>query len=138
MTRASACTKTPARLLNSLFATASSRFFWPVATGSTCSTSPNICLTSWAPVTVPPCFPYSSPPLPGPVISFACLGSQPEVVIFETWSKVFTSWTNRPMFSRQTSFAAGGSPSLGFLKRSFLSSTYTRKPAMAARSMRKS
>ena len=65
-------------------------------------------------------------------------GSQPVVVIFDTWSKVFTSWMKRPMFSRQVSLAAGLSPSLGFLKSSFLSSTYMRKPASAARCMRKS
>ena len=74
-------------------------------------------------MTVPPCLPYSSPVFPGPVISRAFFGSQPDVVIFETWSKVFTSWIRRPMFSRHTSFAAGGSPSLGFLNSSFRSST---------------
>ena len=138
LTRASAWTNWPARLLYSDLATASSRFFWPEATGTTDSMSPNISLTSFSPVTVPPWVPYSSPFLAGPVMFSILAGSQPEVVTFDTWSKVFTSWMKRPMFSFQVSLAAGLSPSLGFLKSNFLSSTYTRKPARAARCMRKS
>ena len=128
----------PARLLNSALATASSRFFWPLATGSTASISPNISFTSCAPVTVPPCLPYSSPFLAGAVIALACFTSQPVELIFETWSKVLTSCTNLPMFSRQVRRAAALLPISGFLKSSFLSSTYMRKPARAARCMRKS
>ena len=83
VTRASAETNEPDRLLNSALATASSRFFWPLATGRMASISPNICFTSCAPVRVPPCLPYSSPFFEGPLTSFAVLGSQPVVLNLE-------------------------------------------------------
>ena len=69
---------------------------------------------------------------------FIVSGAQPLLVIFETWSNVFTSTARRPMFSRQTSFAAAPCPICGFLKVSFLSSMLKRNPAITARCMRKS